>query len=103
MVFLFFWLFPAGDYPRSVFGGRGDFVSRLGAGGGGGDRLSDTRKGERGLGKAQAAASVGPTGLSLDFARRRESWAIDPAARKRGVCERHPALHMLSCTDLPRP
>ena len=26
-----------------------------------------------------------------------------PAARKRGVCERHPALHMLSCPDLPRP
>ena len=35
--------------------------------------------------------------------RRRGSWAIDPAARKRGACERHPALHMLSCPDLPRP
>ena len=35
--FFFFWLFPAGDYPRSVFGVRFFFFSRLGAGGGGGD------------------------------------------------------------------
>ena len=39
--FFFFFGLPAGDYPRSVFGGRGDFVSRLGAGGGGEDRLSE--------------------------------------------------------------
>ena len=39
-VFLLFGV-PAGDYPRSGFGGRGDFVLRLGAGGGGEDRLSE--------------------------------------------------------------
>ena len=48
--FLFFFAFSSrGLPPGSVFGGRGDFVSRLGAGGGGGDRLSETRKGERRL------------------------------------------------------
>ncbi len=39
--------------------------------------------------KAQAAASVGLTGLSLEFAKKRE--LDDPSQRqgKRGVCERH--------------
>ena len=40
---------------------------------------------------------------SLWISRRRGSWTIDPAARRRGVCARNPALHMLSCSDLPRP
>ena len=35
--------------------------------------------------------------------RRRGSWAIDPAARKKGHLRAPPALHMLSCPDLPRP
>ena len=43
--------------------------------------------------KAQAAASVGLTGLSLDFAKKRElctSWTIRSQRKgKRGVCERH--------------
>ena len=41
----FFWMSGRG-LPPVNFGGRGDFVSRLGAGGGGGDRLSETRKDE---------------------------------------------------------
>ncbi len=46
-VFLFFWISGRG-LPPVGFGGRGDFVSRLGAGGGGGDRLSGTLTGKRG-------------------------------------------------------
>ena len=45
--FSFFWISGRG-LPPVGFGGRGDFVSRLGAGGGGGDRLSGTLTGERG-------------------------------------------------------
>ena len=38
--FSFFWISGRG-LPPVGFGGRGDFVSRLGAGGGGEDRLSE--------------------------------------------------------------
>ena len=38
--FCFFWISGRG-LPPVGFGGRGDFVSRLGAGGGGEDRLSE--------------------------------------------------------------
>ena len=55
--FLFFFGLPARDYPQSVFGGRGDFFSRLGAGGGGGDRLSETRKGETRLASPLSSVS----------------------------------------------
>jgi hypothetical protein len=53
--------------------------------------------------KAQAAASVGRTGPSLDYAKK---GALDdpfPAARKKGRLRAPPALRMLSCPDLPRP
>ena len=47
-LFLFCFFFSGRGRPPVGFGGRGDFVSRLGAGGGGGDRLSGTLTGERG-------------------------------------------------------
>ena len=53
--------------------------------------------------KAQAAASVGRTGLSLDFAKKRALDDPFPAARKKGRLRAPPALRMLSCPDLPRP
>ena len=54
--FSFFWISGRG-LPPVGFGGRGDFVSRLGAGGGGGDRLSETRKGERRLASPLSSVS----------------------------------------------
>ena len=54
--FSFFWTSGRG-LPPVGFGGRGDFVSRLGAGGGGGDRLSETRKAERRLASPLSSVS----------------------------------------------
>ena len=43
--------------PPVGFGERGDFVLHLGAGGGGGDRLSETRKSERRLASPLSSVS----------------------------------------------
>ena len=53
--------------------------------------------------KAQVAASVGLTGLSLDFTNK--GVLDDPSQRqsKKGSLHVPPALRMLSCPDLPRP
>ena len=52
--FSFFWISGRGQPPVG-FGGRGDFVSRLGAGGGGGDGLSGTHGGTR----ARVTSAIG--------------------------------------------
>ena len=89
--FSFFWTSGRG-LPPVGFGGRGGFISRLGAGGGDDDRLSGTLTGEQGprhlchrcLIKAQAAASVGLTGLYLDTAKKREL-GDRPSCKEKGA------------------
>ena len=52
--------------------------------------------------KAQAAASAGLTGPSLEYTKKRA--LDDPSQRQgEGAPARAPALRMLSCPDLPRP
>ena len=53
--------------------------------------------------KAHAAASVGRTGPSLDYTKKRALDDPFPAARKNGRLRAPPALRMLGCPDLPRP
>lgn len=58
------------------------------------------------LTKAQAAASVGLTGLYFDSVKKREPGDPSQPPRKemgRGLCEHHPALRALSCRVLRRP
>ena len=52
-----FLFFSGSGVPSVGFGGRGDFVSRLGAGGGGACRSSDTRKGKRRLASSSLLVS----------------------------------------------
>ena len=110
----FFFLISGRGIPAVGFGGRGDFVSRL-------PYLRSWWWGRRqiirnpnGGTRARVTLVIGvllrlrrPRELGrrapLWTLRRRGSWAIDPAARKKGHLRAPPALHMLSCPDLPRP
>ena len=98
IIIIFVLLFPAGENPRR-FWWKGGVISHLGAGYEGGDESAGTLTGKvwsrhpcyRCLIKAQTAASVGPTGPSLDSAKKNEL-GDRPSGKEKGCLRAPPVL-----------